>query len=692
MPDFKPTMKDYKQLTPFKFQILQSFPFIAEDFDSLTNYELLCKVVEYLNDVINNEKNVEDNVTALYNSFVELQDYVDNYFDNLDVQDEINNKLEDMAEDGSLYTIISSYTQPIVNEQNIKINTIENKVNSLSSGSPLVASSIDGMTDTSRVYVNTTDGYWYYYNNQWTRGGVYQATEIPENSIGVLELSTEFKSETNNLLNVNQALQGYSYSTTQTNINSLVTQTNANFTAYPVIPVIPGAQYRPYNSSGDAKAANNTLFFDVNGDFVSQQGIGPDDDFTIPNNVYYLCFASRTDYNITQFKRTDIPNFSPTYEPYKYKSNIALKSEIQDSINYFKPTIEFTDNYYLNSSGEAVTDQYSEPYCITNYIKVYKDLQIYMHNIIIQRNVSITLYDVNKNVLSTITNPTNLSEYTLTTPENCYYIRCCVLKVNKNILDIHYINAKYQPFQSDKKQILKNINSKPLITWVDDDTNSLTAIRKVKAICDNLGIKATFGCVTYKLDSINGLKEELLNYQNEGFNIVSHTHTHNRWYKDDDGNTKFNYEECLNDLMLSLTTLNNYGFLDYDYVIAPGSAMSRTDIDTPELVSKWAKAYVNPSANAVYNDYYTPDQYHLNRTFINAQVHDLDYYKNMIDTAIANNYWIIFGTHSYSNTEFNETLVENVLSYALQNNVEILTLNQAYKKRHLNYEIKDLNI
>lgn len=109
MPDFRPVMKNYKKLTPFKFQILQSFPFIAEDFDSLTNYELLCKVVEYLNDVINNENNVEDNVTALYNSFVELQDYVNEYFDSLDFQEAVNNKLDIMASDGTLEQLIGDY-------------------------------------------------------------------------------------------------------------------------------------------------------------------------------------------------------------------------------------------------------------------------------------------------------------------------------------------------------------------------------------------------------------------------------------------------------------------------------------------------------------------------------------------------------------------------------------------------------
>ena len=43
---------DYKYLTPFKWFILENFPFIEEDFDAITNYQLLCKVVEYLNKTI----------------------------------------------------------------------------------------------------------------------------------------------------------------------------------------------------------------------------------------------------------------------------------------------------------------------------------------------------------------------------------------------------------------------------------------------------------------------------------------------------------------------------------------------------------------------------------------------------------------------------------------------------------------
>ena len=101
--------KNFIWLTPFKMQVIESFPFIDADFDALTNYELLCKVVEYINKVSANQNILDENNQALYNGYLELKDYVDNYFDNLDVTEEINNKLDAMAEDGYFDDIVKSY-------------------------------------------------------------------------------------------------------------------------------------------------------------------------------------------------------------------------------------------------------------------------------------------------------------------------------------------------------------------------------------------------------------------------------------------------------------------------------------------------------------------------------------------------------------------------------------------------------
>ena len=105
--NFTPSEEDMKKIQPFKFWSITNFPFIADDFDQMTYYEILCKIVEYLNKVIENNNAIINNENTLYQAYIQLQNYVNNYFDNLDVQEEINNKLDEMAESGELADIVS---------------------------------------------------------------------------------------------------------------------------------------------------------------------------------------------------------------------------------------------------------------------------------------------------------------------------------------------------------------------------------------------------------------------------------------------------------------------------------------------------------------------------------------------------------------------------------------------------------
>ena len=69
---------------------------------------------------------------------------------------------------------------------------LQSQISSLASGSPLVASSVSGMTNTTKVYVNTTDGNWYYYNGTtWVVGGVYQSTGFADDSVHLKNLNSD---------------------------------------------------------------------------------------------------------------------------------------------------------------------------------------------------------------------------------------------------------------------------------------------------------------------------------------------------------------------------------------------------------------------------------------------------------------------------------------------------------------------
>lgn len=93
--------------------------------DTLSYYELLCKVVdalqkiskattEALGDLNTDLTDAQHEIDLLKvtdldlrRSIATLQGYVDHYFDNLDVQQEINNKLDEMVSDGTIAEVLS---------------------------------------------------------------------------------------------------------------------------------------------------------------------------------------------------------------------------------------------------------------------------------------------------------------------------------------------------------------------------------------------------------------------------------------------------------------------------------------------------------------------------------------------------------------------------------------------------------
>ena len=61
-------------------------------------------------------KETKETVDEYIAKFVELKDFVDTYFENLDVQEEINNKLDEMAEDGTLQQYVDDFLAGLTDE------------------------------------------------------------------------------------------------------------------------------------------------------------------------------------------------------------------------------------------------------------------------------------------------------------------------------------------------------------------------------------------------------------------------------------------------------------------------------------------------------------------------------------------------------------------------------------------------
>lgn len=104
-------------LKPFRYWCQKVLPLVYDD--SLSYYELLCKVIDYLNKTMENVNKLSENFDELRKEFITLKEYVDNYFTNLDVQEEINKKLDEMVENGTFDKLFSKFLTGIINVKSI---------------------------------------------------------------------------------------------------------------------------------------------------------------------------------------------------------------------------------------------------------------------------------------------------------------------------------------------------------------------------------------------------------------------------------------------------------------------------------------------------------------------------------------------------------------------------------------------
>lgn len=199
-------------------------------------YSRVNMLIRMFNRLSSNTKEIIEGFTAQMTEFEE-------YFDNLDVQEEINKKLDDLANSGELGELMARYIDPEFDELEesvtSSINTMMNLVTATNSATPVPVGSTDDMTDHTKTYLLTTDGYWYYWDgNSWEQGGVYQATIVPNQSITPNKVT--FSKRSANLIDVANV----------NNISCIIDQdggvykliTNSNCTTL-YIPVTEGKTY-----------------------------------------------------------------------------------------------------------------------------------------------------------------------------------------------------------------------------------------------------------------------------------------------------------------------------------------------------------------------------------------------------------------------------------------------------------------
>lgn len=143
------------------------YPYVS--MDDYNNDWLINKVKELASEW----KNVKHDWETQEEAFESLKTFINNYFDNLDVEEEINNKIDSMIEDGTLEDILL----PLVSGYS----------------APYLVDNVQEMTDKRRLYVLTSDMHiWQWNGTSFTDTGISYADgignvlmykgDIPENA------------------------------------------------------------------------------------------------------------------------------------------------------------------------------------------------------------------------------------------------------------------------------------------------------------------------------------------------------------------------------------------------------------------------------------------------------------------------------------------------------------------------------
>ena len=128
---------EIKTISPFKNFCVTIGNLPTSYLESMSYYEMLCWFCKYLENTINPA--INSNAEALK----ELQEYVATYFDELNVQNEINNKLDEMVQDGTMAEIIN---EEIFSDLSDRVTSVENQLK-LSNIHEITVNEITGDTD-----------------------------------------------------------------------------------------------------------------------------------------------------------------------------------------------------------------------------------------------------------------------------------------------------------------------------------------------------------------------------------------------------------------------------------------------------------------------------------------------------------------------------------------------------------------
>ena len=197
---------------------------------------------------------------------------------------------------------------------------------------------------------------------------------------------------------------------------------------------------------------------------------------------------------------------------------------------------------------------------------------------------------------------------------------------------------------------IKDSHREPMFMLIDDDSGM--GIFKIHEICERVGVKATFAVVPAVLDSMR--IDSLKAWHRDGYGIALHGYSHGRW-------KEWTADEIVDDINRSLAFLEEHNIAfphQIGIVVTPGSYNThaiRKAIDSQGMKMVMGARVVNPDSIT----------FQWGRMFITQET-DMNQARDILEHAMTDKGFIIFGTHSSNTDEFSADKTGKLLRMAIE--------------------------
>ena len=402
--------------------------------------------------------------------------------------------------------------------------------------------------------------------------------------------------------------------------------------------------------------------------------------------------------------------------PFKNIDDLKLFSNYELSAQNIPVVIAGTGALY--SDGERIYN--ADVFSHTDYIKVtpYSIITVtksYPH----PKGNKIYFYDSNKYCIGGVKiNGKIDSTYesqTFYVGENVEYIRYTVTTANASstivteyVLDTRnsfskYLVETFSAIGSNPPLTKMKKSHKPIFTIVDDDTSSVYQVKTFHDLCDLYGIKGTYAVITNNLaNSTDGVtvKDLLLQYEEEGFHMTTHCMEQQRYFflKGENGKT-VEEEKILvrKNLVKALRAMREAGFLNYGYWMTPYGIHDDWSISVARNIGFECAISLTQlvyEGHEPFSDRWFMPRMELypNDTVGNQTLQDI---KDEIDRCVDSNGWLSVATHmsQWENEpiETGYTRFKEMVQYALDRGMEVMTVSQAYSYWKNVYDLQDMH-